>query len=68
MPVITEYTEPLPKMTSHPTARQDVCPAYDDPIDCRWACTREAGHDGNHEAGGGDVKFAEWPAEPDGGA
>ena len=36
----------------------------------RWKCTREKGHDGNHEAGGiSGQKFAEWPADqPDGGA
>lgn len=54
---------PYPRMTSVASRGQEMCLASS-PGDGSYGCTREAGHGGNHEAGGsGDAlasRFAEW--------
>lgn len=60
MPKTTEYSKPFPPMTSRARDRADS-PCYAESPEDYWSCTREAGHSGNHEAGGnGGTKYAEW--------
>lgn len=56
---LTEFTSPFPRMTSRARSAADpVCWAE---VLEGWACTRETGHGGKHEAGNGAwVKYAEW--------
>lgn len=59
MPKTTEYREPYPPVTSRARDHADSPCCAKSPED--WSCTREAGHSGNHEAGGNrGTKYAEW--------
>lgn len=60
MTEVTRYSKPWPQVTDHRDDDADSCPAHVRP----WWCTRVAGHDGDHQAGGcGGQMYASWPAE-----
>lgn len=54
------YARPWPPMTDQAPDSGPCCKAKRQ----TWFCTRNAGHDGRHEAGNpGRRMFASWPAD-----
>jgi hypothetical protein len=59
MPEITRHSKPFPQVIDQ-GGDTSQCTARAHP----WWCTRVAGHDGEHQAGGmAGQMYASWPAE-----
>ena len=68
MSEITRYRAPLPMVADHRSFDGDSCDATGTSRNrgrtWEWCCTRAAGHDGDHQAGGPKGQmYASWPRE-----